>query len=105
MGRASASKRARRAGAAGAVRSHDLGDLVCTNCGRSISPNETSFSTDWGDALVVSCYQCAPALMEVLDHVFDSGRRFRDGWLSHCAGGVDCFEGYQMRGGPGAAAS
>ncbi|MFZ0252148.1 MAG: hypothetical protein WAL61_19550 [Acidimicrobiales bacterium] len=97
MGKASRSHNRRAAAAAAVFAAHDDEQLVCTNCGRVISANETSFSTDWGDDLLVSCYLCAPALMEVLDQYFDSGRRFRDGWQLHCAGGVDCFSGYTMR--------
>lgn len=77
---------------------HRAGALRCGNCGGSISPNELSFSCDLacddGSELLVSCYRCAPALMEVLDDLFESGRTFRDGWQAHCAGAVDSFGSY-----------
>lgn len=99
MGRASRTKRLRKTRVAEMQWSHDNGELVCTNCRREISPNELSFSCDWDGGLVVSCYGCAPGLMEVLDMgVFGGGTRFQDGWRRHCAGEVDCFEGYRMRG-------
>jgi hypothetical protein len=97
MGKASRYKRDGRVSTAAVLRAHDHGELVCSNCGWLVSPNEMSFSTELGGEVVVSCYQCAPGLMQVLDQVYESGRRFRDGWLSHCAGGVNCFEGYTMR--------
>lgn len=97
MGRASRSKRDRR----DLLALHDAGQLVCGNCRHGISPNEVSFSCEVhfadGPELVVSCYQCAPALMLVLDETFGTGRTFQDGWLRHCAGGVNCFGGYDMR--------
>lgn len=100
MGRASRRKQQRRAadGAEVLRMAHDLGDLVCSNCGRQISPNEMSFSTEFGDAgALVSCFVCAPALMEVLDAALGTGRCFRDGWARHCSGEVDAFDGYVMR--------
>ena len=97
MGRASRAKRDRRE----LLALHDAGDLVCGNCGHGISPNEISFSCDVnftdGVELLVSCYRCAPSLMLVLDEMFGTGRTFQDGWQRHCAGGVDCFDGYDMR--------
>lgn len=77
---------------------HDAGVLVCSNCGHVVSPNEISFSCDFDGGLLVSCFLCAPALMEVLDTAFASGTTYRDGWRRHCAGEVDCFDGYVMRG-------
>lgn len=97
MGKASRAKRDRR----DLLSLHDAGRLVCGNCGHGISPNEVSFSCDVGcddgHELLVSCYLCAPSLMVLLDELFGSGRTFQDGWQLHCAGGVDCFDGYTMR--------
>jgi hypothetical protein len=93
VGKSSRVKRDRREGYGPDVgRAHDAGELCCSNCGAEISPNEMSFSTEFGDELLVSCYRCAPGLMEVFDAMFGTGRGFREGWLHHCAGEVDAFE-------------
>lgn len=89
MGRGSRSKRER---VRDVQRDHDSGVLRCSNCGVVISPNSRSFSADMPWGLVVSCYRCAPALMQVLDDLLGTGRAFQEGWLLHCAGDDTALE-------------
>jgi len=95
MGRSSRIKRERRR-AGGMQRVHDAGELRCDNCRRAISPNEVSFSCGMPWGLVVSCYGCAPGLMQVFDQLFETGTQFQECWLHHCAGDGNAFDDLRM---------
>jgi len=96
MGRASRMKRLRRSEGVVLQFPKSL-ELLCSNCDDVISPNEISFSCDWDGGQLNACNECAPSLMELLDNVMEAGSTYRDGWVRHCAGEVDCFAGYTMR--------
>jgi hypothetical protein len=63
---------------------HDEGELVCTLCGRSISPNEISMQV----GPLIACHQDAPTLCLFLDFEKGMGGAALAGWQAHCRGEI-----------------
>jgi hypothetical protein len=63
---------------------HDDGLLVCTLCGRNISPNEISMQV--GE--IVVCFQDAPTLCLFLDFEKGMGGAALASWQAHCRGEI-----------------